>query len=787
MTDKEEQRDLFKKILELEEHVALMQGVITDLKQEVKQERDEGIRKQVYQEQLTSGAQSVLVQPESMPENAVICPETVRETEKAWPETPENGTIQPEAVIENAAVQSASMQRLLRQPQPLTTKSKQMQMPPQTETQTQPTGQIPPPALQTQPTGQTLPQDFERRFGQNIMGIIASVMIFISFILFVSFVYNRFGDIVKAGILYTISFCLTGLGILFHKKSSNAFSKALSSCGIGACYISVLVSYFQLHLIGQAGMYVLIAVWLTAAAFLSKKLQTSSAALIGQIGITISVLLGSFQLDAIWKVYMLLVFVVGSSLFYQLLFKAHHRILIRLTIFLLGYVACISYGISIKWRFFTLSNGSMTIGQFIPVIIILIISFFLWYVFYQKTFVGRINAVVTGVMQLVQALVTIGMAARLIGLLWDKPALVSKLLILGVIICFWVVTEWLSAETGGRIAAIVCCAFYAADLIPKTAMIFDISGYTIVWLPALAYGFWKRDRVHQIIGIVFQCLHTVLLYWWFGDYHYMSTVYLLFGLIAIMVIMYYQNSQYCMGYKIASYLCLLLTMFILTEQIGAGIANITGKKQLFIASFRFFSLVIVNTAALKTKFIYDWNEPQEQPEKALYIICRGIAELLWTVGLILLLTDFMKPVLILLIPVMVALALIDSRKLMMEFGEKDLAGVYICTKATITAWAICEALAADINVVLSIVFLLLAIAFILAGFRAQMKSFRIYGLILSMLGVVKLLLFDIQYSDTLPRVAAFFVSGILCFVINFIYNYLSKRFEAPESGKENGN
>jgi uncharacterized membrane protein len=82
-----------------------------------------------------------------------------------------------------------------------------------------------------------------------------------------------------------------------------------------------------------------------------------------------------------------------------------------------------------------------------------------------------------------------------------------------------------------------------------------------------------------------------------------------------------------------------------------------------------------------------------------------------------------------------------------------------------------------VNYVISIACLLLAILFILIGFKGSYKYLRIYGLGLTMISIFKLLMLDIKYDNTLGYAISFFVSGLLCFAISMIYNYLDKKMK----------
>ena len=79
--------------------------------------------------------------------------------------------------------------------------------------------------------------------------------------------------------------------------------------------------------------------------------------------------------------------------------------------------------------------------------------------------------------------------------------------------------------------------------------------------------------------------------------------------------------------------------------------------------------------------------------------------------------------------------------------------------------------------IVSVATLAFGILCIIIGFNKRFgaKELRIYGLVLSMICVVKFIMIDITYENTIGRAISFLISGILCFGISAIYNYFEKQ------------
>ncbi len=107
---------------------------------------------------------------------------------------------------------------------------------------------------------------------------------------------------------------------------------------------------------------------------------------------------------------------------------------------------------------------------------------------------------------------------------------------------------------------------------------------------------------------------------------------------------------------------------------------------------------------------------------------------------------------------------------------------YIGFTATLLVHSACRGMSDmfTIQYIFSIVTMITALICIVAGFAANAKGLRVYGLIVVMLCVIKLVTFDIGEADSLSRVAAFVVGGIVCFVISGIYNKVESKFNSEE-------
>lgn len=131
-------------------------------------------------------------------------------------------------------------------------------------------------------------KDFEHWFGKNMMSIIASVLIFISIIIFSTIFYPSLTDEIKVLAMFLFSFGLTGFGYLGVKKNNkDGFKIAVMACGLGCIFVSILVTRIYFEMIDDGMVLIAVILWSAVVCFLSRYSNTLFIT-IGQIGVVIT-------------------------------------------------------------------------------------------------------------------------------------------------------------------------------------------------------------------------------------------------------------------------------------------------------------------------------------------------------------------------------------------------------------------------------------------------------------------------------------------------------------------
>ena len=162
--------------------------------------------------------------------------------------------------------------------------------------------------------------DFEKTFGKSFMGITASVLIFISIILFATLLLPMLGDGAKMAIMYIVSGAFLGIGAYrLNKDKDNKFNISLTGCGLGALFISLLLSNIYFKVLGDIPLYVLIAFWGCLVCIFANN-KNYIFQVIGEIGILIATIFGCLlcleERDTTKFIALLVFYGITSAIFY---------------------------------------------------------------------------------------------------------------------------------------------------------------------------------------------------------------------------------------------------------------------------------------------------------------------------------------------------------------------------------------------------------------------------------------------------------------------------------------
>lgn len=599
-------------------------------------------------------------------------------------------------------------------------------------------------------------KDLEKTVGKSLMGVFASVLIFISLILFATLLLPYFNDVAKMITTYVLSFAFTGTGLWkLQKDKENKFYIALTGCGIGAVYISLLLSNFYFKVVGDIALYVLIALWAIAVCFLAK-LKNQIFQIIGQLGITIAMIFGCalcIDTEASAKFFALVVFyLVSSGVFYAVHREAEYG------------KNRVHYGFNIV-NFIALYAGCYSIigpgFHGVPLLVLAVIVVYL-----VLMLLGRLEKAGADFGIIFSAYAALSYMMLTLMLKGNELAIA----VVAYMLCAALLAalEWRVKTTffGKQIAQIFLIGLMVYGLDREEALY--IHGLALlVIVPLLLAGFIRRNNVFRYGSMLVFAIGYV-----FFDDAGILEGFLMGGLVlaAAFYLMYRFKEQYSRNFK---WLVHILAVLFLGFHVSDVVRLVTEASNICLAT-AFAAWALFNVAMVKSVFGRNL-QTGEKEKNTLYNVINLVAMVAGTILIGINLEEV--PHLIVILTTLAAF-LVNAKNLL-DKRDNLFAGIYVGVKFTVLMITILGSFD-TVNYLVSIACFVLAIISIVIGFKAEYRSLRLFGLALSIISTFKLIMVDISYENTLGNALSFFASGLLCFAISMIYNYIAKKRDKEE-------
>ena len=624
------------------------------------------------------------------------------------------------------------------------------------------------------------PKDLENMIGKSWMGIFASILIFISFILFATLLAPFITDTIKMIAMYVVSIMLTAFGLLKLRKNNNKLYLAISGCGVGAVYISLLLTNLYFKAIGDIALYVFILVWAVFVCYLSKW-QDRIFQIIGQCGIMISLFFGVVlcveEFDHAMMFLLSLFFVVTASIFYVTNYsREFHKNVVNnvfncINVFQI-WVGAYSLRPAFSWAAWAEAPGYNrnwwaeykveAIAGIMLLFLILQFILFLAAKLKEKNIGFGVFMIINTILMM---LYISNMTYRTI--FWDIWDTIRGIIyiIIGAALLVVIEKKFENRKDDGKV--LIQCFTLPIFIISVSMIPFFRShiGVSFVMILFILLGYYKDDCVYKYMSLLTAVIYCL-------SYLKYSVEYLCLGLLFFAVLgvcMYVKKEQYSGIFKQLSYVTGFFFIIISLTYV-LGDLNVSYDVDMTIM---LTVVSVLNMFAMKSRFVKDFKTLQT--EKHSVNVTRTINAILMVASLYKVMAVDNEICHFILVLLAILIFMVNTKSLVEQY-KTMWSGIYVGVKLTILIVTIlCSYEAA--NYVISISAFLFAIISIVLGFRFYVKSFRIYGLFLSMLSVAKLILIDISYDNTLGHALSFFICGILCFVISMIYHLIDKKLQ----------
>jgi len=608
--------------------------------------------------------------------------------------------------------------------------------------------------------------DFESIFGKSWMAIFASLLIFISIIMLSAVVIPFLTDYIKVGLMFTFSIGLTLISLFMLRKNRDSkFLTALMGCGMGTIFISLLVTYISFHMLNQFVLYGLIVLWCIGAIFLSKY-NSILFEIIGQLGVFVALILGLTSCASPEGVTMIPMvcgfYVLTTYVFYRVNHKKPGFTGTISSIFILLDTFVFSIGQFSLLNYFKLLAKQQSLGDYSHFILMSVgfcSTYLLLYLLQEYLIVRKEIRWRSIPVYLITLTLLLGNEVLFHHLLYPdggRQYFSVLFLILPLIVIFLELRpleeEFDTWVKGANIIALLILSWYLTS---------SILAIPVVALLCVVGAYFTNSEFYSTFSAIFAVIFSIMALF-NPEIVYVSVV-----AMFLMI-----SCHFLLAGRIDNFLCKCSAIFmiycfvpLLTHKVPE-IANIMTHSQNTVITF--LILAVITLALLFTPVTSNWDTGEKYTYE-FFLTCvfwflvmfQGLSALHAADG-----------PLLTIVTILVAVALFAVRPYKSE-NYKGILDALFVGRLTLLLVVILNVLNAT-NVLFSIPMLMEAIFFIILGHFAGKKMYRIYGLVLSNFCIAKLILFDISYEQDIQRALGFFICGVLCFVISFIYTRVEK-------------
>lgn len=589
----------------------------------------------------------------------------------------------------------------------------------------------------------------ENRIGKYVLPIAASVLIFVALCLFGSLIQSSLTPTVKAVAMAVVSVAISVFGLVKMKKESKSYTfyAAVAGCGVGACYVSALVSYFALDVLPLTGLMSCVLIWIAIVTGLSRY-KSRMFMVICYLGIVISTILCIAKWSdssvglALYLVSITALYFANYSRDYKQVFWLFAQFPICCGLLMHSYA----------------SNNA----GFWNIVALMVAVYAVMLVqikhYYQKDndLLHKLVTVLSSVTTFIGYLLLCDYY-DLFGRSGNYAALLSVMMSAAYlafdVYLYRNISSWF--KTWSVVLAIILPNLYYGEFYGQWI------GYALPAILLIALGLYKWNRLTLIGGMVY-------LLWMVTDSPDRlpdACVYLLFVLPLVAI-----------GYRLKENKDDMVKLSLTFMGVVALILPISYDW----VSWHFIMLFLTVASMLMAMPWYVGEKNQLGSTK--FSVCAfSFNEFLYFIALMAIkncdsrlaigLHEFGTSTWSLMLLILCAAALV-ARYLAQGYRQ-DLVGevavsIYTCAKLTIFAYIVLDRFC-TLSYVFSLVGLVLAVIAVVVGFYYHLRGARLYGLVLTLLCTWKLLFYDVHFDNQWYRPVSILAAGLILLFISWLY------------------
>lgn len=625
----------------------------------------------------------------------------------------------------------------------------------------------------------------ETLVGKYIAGALASLLIFIGAASFVAMIWNQISDYIKFGILLGSGLLISAAGYYmflkspFEKNANSSIASVVFSTGAGLVYIAILSSSIALGLFSPLISSVMCLIWSLVLMFSYRFTNRFICIAIGYIGAFINLILGANYIQVFADVLFLFFFITSVNLFMLYVTQKKRDKEFQLCILLAG---LLYMGFLYVTRNIYFDDKITEIGTLIILLGLKNLTFYLTNAKLQANNTAVDYFRLRNRVVLVQLLFAIGFVFSFFLCEWvfRMKDFQAALLLLAVFGGQFLVNEYFYKHTHVALNGIYTLVAYYAMIGLTGDLTETYSGGIILVMFIASKLLWKNDYNLRFVLLVLLIDSILVLYQGYP-------IMLVYCAINMALFAYFSKDKADQREIVSTFLGLVI-LYLSAQSVAKGLMfHFEHVDYFHELEYRYVIAhalsVVFFILSLKLGVIPHQKSGEDSGLSVLKyqvkydnFLLHIFLFLLYIEGLVRLQDVSLVGIKFFLTLSTLTVMLIQSYFM---FGQdkrlSNIEGAWIVIKYLLFTWAVMRSfleLPVE-SLAYSIAGLVIAVISIYLGFYLRVKSIRQFGLAITILMVVKYIFVDLSGENSITRVIAFVIGGVLCFVVSVIYNRLS--------------
>jgi len=647
----------------------------------------------------------------------------------------------------------------------------------------------------------------ERFVGLNVLNIMGIILLLIGAVTAIRYTYTQMSDLLKGVLMFALGGIMLIFGEILNRKKPNVFSLGISAGGIAILYTALAASYFVLQIMG---MYPAIAlcVLLTVVAFvLSDRYNSQIIAIFALAGGYLPMISAVEDIAFVYgaMVYFVLLNLLALSVSWKRKWRVMSFIGLSFNIIGTAYICLFAidtgrYGEPLRVLNMVLSI-TYAVFAFLIYTAIPVIS-----TYKAKTSFKKSDIVLLAINTLFSSLIMYGIFYRF-GLEDYTGFLAVVFAVFYLILGWFIEKKFESKEANIRVLFYITGLAFVVLIIPLQ---FGRAWLSLGWLAEgvflAVYGILKSEKKFKVAGFVIciLCLAAFLFFdlsWTQRDIFVWKYSAITLGSLLILSAYMYRKimaGTFVSVYKYFALINVQIYAVYIVHKLGMELHKAYPGEQVFRISY------LVSAASVTAIFLIAYAITRIKLLSSTGI--KVLSVLMYCAGIIYMFVNngYNSPVASIYMRnttpdfgiTAVGTAILAVLGILSIFVVRDAMKIIITARKKGIEWLplavsgycvvlLSQNLIAQYNLsfssaVISVIYVLASLAWIIFGFVRRFAFVRRFGLALAFFSVVKLFLVDLESMTQGYRIVTYFALGVTLIAISFVYQYFSKRLELKE-------